>query len=236
MCTLSYLPTTTGCIFTSSRDEAPGRAAKNISHFETASGIKVLYPKDPQAGGSWIACNSNGRIACLINGANKKHERASYYAKSRGLVLLDAMRAVNFENFSKDYDLKFIEAFTLIVSESDKLYELQWNEKQKELKEHDANKAVLWASHMLYKSEVIEKRKQWFSAWLNDHPIYKANDIVNFHQFGGHKDLQNGLRIDRAGIVKTVSITSIELVEFELKMSHRDFINNTLQEKSLSKT
>ncbi|MEJ0082440.1 MAG: NRDE family protein, partial [Puia sp.] len=75
--------------FTSSRDEQAGRPLALFPEIYEINGCRVLFPKDPQGGGSWIAVNENGHAGVLLNGAIKVHEPGLSYRKSRGLVLLD---------------------------------------------------------------------------------------------------------------------------------------------------
>lgn len=233
MCTLSYLPIAGGYIMTTNRDEAPSRATFNLSQFETASGLKVLFPKDPVSGGTWIATNSKGRLACLLNGGKKAHKRADYYIRSRGLVLLDLIRSIDIGHFFNTYPLTQIEPFTLVIREENQLFEWIWDGEEKSLIKLDPNSACLWASSMLYQEKTIELKRTWFSNWQRNTVNQDQQSIMNFHQFGGQKDLENGMLIDRSGFVKTVSITSIAKAKMSVKLIHRDFISDTLQERNL---
>lgn len=54
MCTVTYIPQeNNNFILTSNRDEAYGRKTLAPS-FYTIDGVKMLFPKDAVAGGSWI--------------------------------------------------------------------------------------------------------------------------------------------------------------------------------------
>lgn len=88
MCTVTYLPVSTGFVLTQNRDEAPTRSPQIISK-EKRFGTELLFPKDTKAGGTWIATARDGRTACLLNGAFEKHKHEPPYRLSRGLVLLD---------------------------------------------------------------------------------------------------------------------------------------------------
>ena len=66
MCTVTYIPTKNGCIITSNRDEKIARE-KAISPQEyEIEGEKIIFPKDPKAGGTWMA-NTNSKIIVLLN-------------------------------------------------------------------------------------------------------------------------------------------------------------------------
>ena len=89
MCTVTYLPLAQGYFLTSNRDEKSIRKkALQPSKFETGSGI-LLFPKDADANGTWIAAHDRGESVVLLNGAFESHVSNPPYERSRGLVLLD---------------------------------------------------------------------------------------------------------------------------------------------------
>ena len=53
------------------------------------NGCRILFPKDPAGGGSWIAVNETRMHGVLLNGAIRAHQPEAPYRKSRGLILLD---------------------------------------------------------------------------------------------------------------------------------------------------
>ncbi|HWZ21081.1 MAG TPA: NRDE family protein, partial [Cytophagaceae bacterium] len=87
MCTVTYLPKPNGeYILTSSRDEKIVRPAAAVPQCYTIGGKSIVFPKDPTAGGSWIAY-AGEKTVCLLNGGFKKHISNPPYKKSRGLVV-----------------------------------------------------------------------------------------------------------------------------------------------------
>ena len=128
MCTVTFLPKgENGYILTSNRDETPKRAASPPQAYDV-HGIAVTFPKDPLAGGTWIACDKQRFTLCLLNGAFEKHSHRPPYALSRGLMLLDFFKYNDAESFQIGYDFEGIEPFTLIIVDSSaalKIYELR---------------------------------------------------------------------------------------------------------------
>src|SRR5579871_6575106 len=127
MCTVTYLPTPTGYILTSNRDEALVRKPAEIPDSVAIGNCQVLFPRDGEAGGTWIATADNGRTVCLLNGAFTRHKHNPPYRKSRGLVVLDFFTLPNAKAFADSYDLTGIEPFTILVIEKSMLYELRWD-------------------------------------------------------------------------------------------------------------
>ena len=94
MCTVTYIPTPEGCIVTSNRDEKITRERALSPQEYLIEGKKIIFPKDPKAGGTWVA-NNETKIIVLLNGAQEKHIPKPNYRKGRGLVVLDLMTAEN---------------------------------------------------------------------------------------------------------------------------------------------
>lgn len=208
MCTVTFIKTNKGAIITSNRDEKIVRA-KALAPIEyLINNKRVTFPKDPQAGGTWIA-QTNNTCVVLLNGAEEKHISAPPYRKSRGQIVLDLIsgdaiidwQLINLEN---------IEPFTLIVYQNEKLFQFRWNGNVKENIELNPNKAYIWSSSTLYSKETKAKREEWFIAFLNKNPQPTPNQLIDFHSFTQSSNIENGLQINRNNIYKTVSITQIE--------------------------
>src|SRR5690554_4635530 len=105
MCTLTFIPkTAVEFIITSNRDEAVVRKTIPPRAY-IQDGIKLLFPKDELAGGTWIGASSKKRLICLLNGGFKPHVRKSEYRKSRGIVVTDLLKADTTVTAIEAYDL-----------------------------------------------------------------------------------------------------------------------------------
>jgi uncharacterized protein with NRDE domain len=233
MCTVTYLPKNNGdYILTSSRDEKVMRPSALMPQEYFISGKKIIFPKDPTAGGSWIAYAEN-RTACLLNGGFEKHTSAPPYKRSRGLVLLDYFSYSDVKAFTTNYNFNGIEPFTLIIIQSNGLFELRWNEHIITILELDSDTPYIWSSVTLYTEEIILKRKNWFQIWLSRNYNYDLKTIRHFHRHAGDGDVENSIQMNRANFMKTVSITSIEKKPASIHMVHEDLISNFLSSKDL---
>jgi uncharacterized protein with NRDE domain len=115
MCTVSFLPKKgNSFILTSNRDEDMLRQTALPFQKYSLNNKSLYYPKDPKAGGTWIATEPNSFTVCLLNGAFKAHTPNPPYNKSRGIVLLDFFKYNNQYDFIKQYDFSNIEPFTLL--------------------------------------------------------------------------------------------------------------------------
>jgi hypothetical protein len=106
------------------------------------------------------------------------------------------------------------------------LFECRWDGNQKYTTRLAGSAPHIWSSVTLYDAAVIEKRKKWFTKWLQQHPQPAPDDILHFHQFTGDGDTQNDLRMNRNGQVFTVSVTLLTLTDEMTQMHYLDLKNN----------
>ena len=231
MCTVTYIPVNNSFFLTSNRDEKKVRLkAEQPQWYKFASG-HLLFPKDGNAGGTWMALHENGNAMVLLNGSTVNHQYAPPYRKSRGLIFLDILSEGKALVAFKKINLLGIEPFTLVIWESGQLHECRWSGEEKYIREMDATQPHIWSSVTLYTSEIIHKREQWFADWLKKHPTPASNDILQFHLFGGDGDAENDIRMNRNNSMYTVSVTNIDWDRKSANILYEDIIH---QEKHFS--
>jgi len=234
MCTVTFIPAKGGCYITSNRDEKAGRKQALPPATYCYDDIALVYPKDADAGGTWIALHNNGNAAVLLNGAFMAHVPEPPYNKSRGLIFLDVIsNELPVQKFLQ-IDLLNIEPFTLVVFENDSLYECRWDGSRKYHKQLNKNKHHIWSSATLYNEQTVKKREQWFAEWLNKNPTPSMQDILHFHQFAGEGDTQNDLLMNRNNNMLTVSVTGIELNNKKATMHYIDLKDNLLYQQQIA--
>lgn len=219
---------------TSNRDEKnwrPSAAAPAITEFPSGS---ILFPKDPHAGGTWIAAHENGNAIVFLNGGFVAHTPQPAYRKSRGLILLDLLDSHSPVNSFMIINLNNIEPFTAVVWEDKLLFECRWDGKRKHRLDLNEERAHIWSSVTLYDEPVISKRRSWFEQWLKNNPGPDGAAIMHFHQFTGDGDQHNDLLMDRGGKVRTVSVTQLQLGNAGSAMQHLDLRNGEATSVSLS--
>jgi len=222
MCTVSYIPLLRGFVLTSNRDESPKREAALDPEFYTHSTISLYFPKDPQGQGTWIAVSEDERITCLLNGAFEKHNHLPPYNRSRGLVVLESFTYESPFEFYGSVDLEGVEPFTMVMVWANCVYELKWTGVNKHFTSLP-NEPQLWASATLYEPAVVRNKQQWLADFLATNPMPEQEAVVAFHKEGGIPDALNGMRIDRPGSLKTLSITSIQIVRSEVNIIQDNF-------------
>ncbi|MFA6245377.1 MAG: NRDE family protein [Mucilaginibacter sp.] len=226
MCTVTYIPANDGFYLTSNRDESINRATAIPPREYEEDNIKLLYPKDVDKNGTWIAAKNNGDAVVLLNGAFIKHTLQPPYRKSRGLVLMDIIKADYPDRFYAAMDLDEIEPFTILLYVSGKLLECRWDGERKHIAELDKTNPYIWSSATLYDKMAIAKRNSWFNEWRKLSYAKTKEGILHFHRFGGAGDLKDGLVIDREGKMKTMSITNLSVTPFGTTMTYNDLKEN----------
>jgi hypothetical protein len=234
MCTVTFLPQgKRGFILTSNRDEKLTRPlAEPPRRYYLETGM-VVFPKDPQANGTWIAMASKNLSLCLLNGAFTNHVSMAPYRRSRGLVLLDFFEYGTATEFISNYDFTGIEPFTLLVLQTLdtlSLVEIRWDGTRIHLLPKDATKPQIWSSATLYSPAVRLQKEGWFAHFLLTMGEKPELDILHFHRLGGENDSRNALCMQRGNDFQTVSITSIRANDMgEQVMTYQDLVRETKQ-------
>jgi hypothetical protein len=232
MCVLTFVPINDfGYILTNNRDENSVRP-KAISPRKYKIGSSNIYfPKDAQAGGTWIAHNHKFTL-CLLNGAFEKHISTKNYTKSRGFVILEFFTTQKSDYFSKESFLG-VENFTLIFIENalKKICQIVWDGNELHIKHLDWFLPQIWSSSTLYGAEVRQKRAELFNAFVakNQKPSYEQ--MINFHRFADLGDIENNLTMQRADGTITQSISQIYNSDSGIRFSYFDLLDE--KEKSL---
>ncbi len=227
MCTVSYLPGPDGFILTSSRDERTNRPTATITNTISSQGEEVLFPRDPQGQGSWIATSAS-RTACLLNGAFVFHQPSPPYRHSRGLIVLAAFDYGTIHQFADEYDFTALEPFTLILLEADELLVLRWDGTRLFRTRHDTGQPRIWSSATLYSPGIVQVRWRWFGQWLGTSSKFSPESIRTFHKTAGTGDPENALLMRRGQEYATVSLTSIVRTADGVEMIYEDLTHGHL--------
>ncbi len=231
MCTVTYIPEQANAYFlTSSRDEAPERAAVHIVEREV-KGNRLWFPQDAGAGGSWIIMSDSGASLCILNGAFTLHKRRPPYRRSRGLMALDYFEFPDHASFRKGYDLAGIEPFTMLVAERTALHELRWDGTRGHYRQPDARQPHIWSSATLYGPEDRALREKWFADWLDSRPDPGPDDMLGFHHQAGDGDPRHDVVMNRDGVVRTTSITQVRLGKERCLMRYEALLQDRVEEK-----
>lgn len=211
MCTVTFLPLIDdNFILTSSRDVPYARKKALPPQEYIEDGIKLTYPKDGDAGGSWIGSSENSRLICLLNGGYKDHIIKESYRASRGLIVKELLKAKDTKVALSNIDLTDIEPFTLVVvdwSEGLELFDFVWTGEKRHLFSIPKTPHI-WSSSTLYDDATKKLREAWFETWLKSQKEFEQKEILNFHRTAGEGNPETDVLMKRKG-GGTVSITSV---------------------------
>jgi hypothetical protein len=227
------MPVKEGMLLASNRDEKHFRSSALPPATHPTDQGMLLYPKDGDAGGTWIATNESGQAVVFLNGGFVPHQSAPPYRKSRGQVLLDIINQATPVETSMTIPLEQIEPFTAVIWAESALHEFRWDGTQRHLRKLSTHKPHIWSSVTLYDQAVIAKRESWFHTWIGEHQNPTLDDLMHFHQFTGDGDQHNDLLMNRNGQVYTVSITGLHVGHHATLMKYIDLKNNQRYDQSL---
>jgi len=226
MCTVTFIREQEHFFITSNRDEKIHRGKALPPAIYNIGSTDLLFPKDPDAGGTWIVLKNNTTAAVLLNGGFVGHQPVPPYRRSRGLILLDIVTASEPEGCFDTINLAGIEPFTLIILQDLTLYECRWDGQQKCKVLLDAQQNYIWSSATLYPKSTQQQRVKWFAKWQVNNPHPSPENIFHFHRFAGDGDRQNDVQMNRDGQLLTVSITGIHLTGTQAAMQYLDLKDN----------
>lgn len=90
MCTVSIiaLNASSGAYrIVTNRDEQRSRAPGEPPEWRSVGGVRAIAPRDPVAGGTWIATTERGLTLCLLNGNLEPAPLPPVHARSRGEII-----------------------------------------------------------------------------------------------------------------------------------------------------
>jgi hypothetical protein len=234
MCTVTFVPVNkTDFILTTNRDESPNRISLAPDHYAIKN-TNVLFPKDKNAGGTWIGASEKNRVLCILNGGFSFHERLKQYRMSRGIIVKELLVCDNLQEAILNLDLNDIEPFTLVIvdwNDSLKCLELVWDGEKK----HFLNLGLepkIWSSSTLYSEKMKDERKSWFDDYRSENEL-SSQALGDFHRSAGNENLDYGVIMDR-GFVKTTSITQVIKRNNIVQMTFDDLNNKTTYSKTIT--
>lgn len=226
MCTVTFVPSASGYFLTSNRDEKNTRAKALAPAAYIINDEELIFPKDADKGGTWIALKENGESLCLLNGAFESFVDTGMYKISRGTIVLQIAATNNLIEAFSNIDLIDTAPFTLVIVFDKKLFECRWDGKKKYCKQLDNTIAHIWSSATLYNPAQQGKRQYWFEQWQINNPTPLQEDLFNFHKNTGDGNVEDDLIMNRKNNYFTVSITGISVNYKEYLMQYEDIIHH----------
>jgi Transport and Golgi organisation 2 len=226
MCTVTYVPSTSGYFLTSNRDEKNTRAKALAPATHIINDVALIFPKDADKGGTWITLKENGDSLCLLNGAFENFTDTGNYKISRGKIVLQIAASNNLIKAFDNSNLLHTAPFTLVIVCKKRLFECRWDGIKKHCKQLDNSIAHIWSSATLYDTYQQNKRLVWFEKWQRNNPVPSQKDLFNFHKNTGDGNVEDDLIMNRNNTYFTVSITGIAVNNEACLMQYEDIIQH----------
>lgn len=225
MCTVSFIPLANRVLLASNRDEHHSRSKAIRPEMQQIGQDKtLLFPKDPDQGGTWIGVNNHGAAVVLLNGGFIKHIDSPLFTQSRGKIVLEVLGSEFPMEQLRSANLSSVAPFTLIYFTGNLLIESRWDGQQLHQFHLDPEKPHIWSSVTLYDISIRNERIGWFTEWLAQNPSPNLDMVLDFHRFGGNGDSTNDLVMNRNNAIYTVSITGIDWHPEGATMVYRDLL------------
>lgn len=213
MCTITYLPLENGdYILTQNRDVGTKRVIAIPPERHEINGQILVYPVDPQGGGTWNAV-SETHHAFIMNGAEFDYYPAAEAVLSRGELCIGLL--LHGEALFDKLEMQKFDHFTIVlINTADRnapIREWRWNGRELNTREYPGNKAYLWISHGLYSEEDYMRKTPAFQEWYSEiTKVLQSTDNIAEKVWEWHHlkevDGKEGFIIDRDYGVMTVSV------------------------------
>lgn len=118
MCTVTWRASADGYEIYFNRDERNVRAPEQAPRIEERAGVRFLAPRDGAAGGSWMGANDRGLGVALLNRYVPDTGPARPAFRSRGLLLIDLLDALQPAEVGErlaETDLERYQPFSLLA-------------------------------------------------------------------------------------------------------------------------
>lgn len=190
-------------------------------------------PQDNKAGGTWLAVSPSGVVACLLNGAFKRHRHQPPYTKSRGIVLTDSFGFDALKEFAVNYVFNGIEPFTIVkISPRKRVEVLRWDEKKCTLGIENGQQPHIWSSAKMYPKNVAAESKRRFLQLKYYSPKINRNELLRFHLSESYENKMERMGYAPKSFLTTVSIISIETIGNRMLYKYIDLVSG--EEKQLA--
>jgi hypothetical protein len=227
MCTVTLIVTRhdsgPGVRLVHSRDEQRTRArAEPPRPIKTARG-RALTPRDPDAGGTWIAAREDGVMLAIMNVNPERHQdwRSAAGSRSRGLIIPDLLDVPDPARALAHLDPAPFAPFRLIAARlsdgSIEVHTLSWTLKAAPTTERLTAPAAFATSGL--GDSVVASRLPLFDELVRPDPDPVAQDRFHRHAWPGRGE--ESVLMSRPD-ARTVSITAVEARPGSVRMSYTE--------------
>lgn len=195
------------------RDEQRTRARGEAPTWRTLGGVRAISPRDPNAGGTWVATSESGLSLCLLNGNLEPPPDLPARPRSRGLLIGSLIGLGSIERVIDGLarmDLSPFPPFRLVGAETaaggPRLFDAFWN-RESLVTTVDHRAPVCFVSSGLGDS-MVAPRLPLFDEMVGRNPTAEAQDAFHVHAWAERPEISV---LMTRGDAMTVSITSVSV-------------------------
>ncbi len=231
MCTVSVIPMHAGFRVVCNRDERHDRADASPPRWRTIRGVRVIYPADGEAGGTWIAASESGLVLSLLNVNLTPDEResgqppAGRFSRGKLIPLLapsaDASAAIG---ALREMDLDAFAPFRMVAADRTggvlRVLDARWDRRDLTLGTVEGSSACFVSSGL--GDERALPRLDLFRELVGGAVTPAAQDVFHNHAWPERREISVMMHRDDA---RTVSVTGVEVEPsregYAVKMRYR---------------
>jgi hypothetical protein len=180
MCTVAFVPcAASGYLLGHNRDEARARSRAVPPERHTKGDRRIVAPRDPEGGGTWIGVHDGGVCASILNASEIDQQRLPVRLESRGRILSELLHLDGADSVGTHLDgiqvrLGRIRAFHLVIVEPPRegrparSVRFRWDGKHLGRDDHDGPR--LYVSSSLDQSRAEQTRDASWRRLLDTNP------------------------------------------------------------------
>ena len=184
MCTVSFVPHSSGYQLGMNRDEQRTRVRGIFPPAQRMGAVEIVGPTEP-TGGRWVVCNSHGVTLALLNWYSRTVPsilnpysrgdltRSLAFASDPGEVI----RGLEKQPLDRVRPFRLV----MVVNRSQSLFEWRWAGEHLEERRYPWADRI-WASSGYDETAANVAREQVFKSYLKRSPRSAANELFPFHQ------------------------------------------------------
>lgn len=218
MCTVSWSCRESKVFFFFNRDERTSRPRADYPSESFLEGVRVLSPKDPLGGGSWIVANEYGLVVSLLNNYEETRVERSETMRTRGEIPMSFATCRSVEEVSdrladSNFD-RYLPFHLCCLDRSGDVVIVSWNGDV--LERRPCTRRMLTTSSFKPR-EVQTYREELFRKQAPN----SSEELFLYHMDRSHADLAFNPLMKRADAF-TQSLSVVEISDGEISFKYYD--------------
>ena len=178
MCTVTIRLRTDDVLVTMNRDEQKSRPTEIPAFYWKDK--KITAPQDSLRGGTWMAVNDRGHVACLLNGYKSHGSNDMSFSKSRGDIIPGLLGTENPRAAAENLSAEKYDSFRLVLIQDQQVSIHEWDFLNYHSNALPIQEWYFFTSSTYRQPEVQEYRQEKFNQWIEKKYVFDG-DIPTIH-------------------------------------------------------